>query len=524
MVVLSAIGAALGHVPAMHARAPAIFILVLFTLAVAFSLVAQGGFGGMGDGPYYLLMQQAWILTGAPSIDPSVIAHVSQRPDVFAADNWDMTMVGEGGLRYAWHFWFYSLLSVPFAIVSTALGQDPYLGFLAVNLLLALGAGLVLAQSKSLSLTAKTLIAVCFAATSLNWYGSWANPEVYTASLLLAASIAWLDKRFLLMALSAGAASLQNPSAVMILPVAGLAVLLAAWTPGSWRFDWRSIIGPGWRLAIGMAVAAAAPVFNQLTIGMANAIASNPVFVDFDSVTPARLWDYLFNLDQGALIGFPFLLTGLGAAVFVRWRFAGSRLANLVRRADLLLLAALLTTLPVLAQQNMNSGQYYVVRYLAWSLIPALAWLGAEITRSPRVVGAASIAGVAAYGLAFSVYLGEKVLETGFYGLRWHYDAAVFKPWTVMVLDRAPHLYNPHPEVFAERTLGREVYFPTEKLPVIYAREDGVITKVVAQQSAEPLDCPGGSLEATGEGGDIEFDRTSRGLVYVTGFMRCVLD
>ena len=66
-------------------------------------------------------------------------------------------------------------------------------------------------------------------------------------------------------------------------------------------------------------------------------------------------------------------------------------------------------------------------------------------------------------------------------------DSYVYhSPVARFVLDRAPWLYNPVPEVFAERTIHGELpdgawYAPTV-LPIGYVRSDGVVTKILIDE------------------------------------------
>lgn len=483
-------------------------------LCVLFSVLTQGGFALRGDGANYLLMQQAW-LRGWPSADAALIAQLEQRPDL--GPNSFLTMAGADGRTYCLHFWFYPLLSAPFAALISLFGGDPLGAFLIVNLLCAAGAGVMIARSQALSFGAKALLALSFGATSLNWYGAWAHPEVFTACLLLVAALAFLEKRYLLLSLCAGAAALQNPSAILVLPVAALAALIESFDGR--RLDFALLLDRAWKIAAGVGVGAIAPLFSLAFIGALNPIEAAGVFVKMEQVNPERLMHYLFGLDQGAIIGLPFVFLGIAAVAAMR---AMKRPAPL-QRADFLLLMALLITLPTLAQTNFNAGQYYVSRYVSWSLVPALAWLAAQSERDAKPVGAAWLCGLALYALGYCAYYLDKADRVGLGGIRYDYDAVVFKPWTRVLVDHAPTLYNPSPEVFLERKNGSELSASNfTDFPGFHTRKDGVITKAI-DHAPDAGACPGGRLRPL-HGTTIARAGAEWDLVYLNGEMRCARD
>lgn len=502
-------------------------IIALFLLSVAFSIVSQRGFELRGDGAYYLAMQQAWLLQGWPAIDPALREALLEHPDIGPEIIWYMLIEGADGRSYSIHFWFYPLLSAPFALVLSWLGFDPVFAFLAVNLISVGAAGYVLARSASLSPLAKLFIAVSFGATALNWYAAWAHPEVFTASLLLIASVAFLDRRILLSSLCIGMAALQNPSAVLMLGALGLATLADAWDSERRRLRFAPLFDQGWRLAVGAAVAAAAPLFNLIWVGVLNPILSSG-FVTFSQVNATMLGHLLFDPDQGAIIAFPFVFFGVAAVLVLRATAARDRKpAKPIDRSDALLLGVLLMMIPVLAQNNFNAGQYYVIRYVAWAFAPALVWLGRQFAFSPGPVAGVWTAGLAVYAVAFVGFLAAKFA----YGAEARRDPTLpgyvnsfqFKPWTRVLLDHAPSLHNPWPGVFAERALrDREVLEPSPQgMPVVYRREDGVITKVLTTPEAR-FACDGGRFAPIEPSGAIRVTNAGAGLIYLNGQLHCV--
>jgi len=501
-------------------------IIAFLVLSVLFSIVSQRGFELRGDGAYYLAMQQAWLVQAWPAIDPSLREALMQHPDIGPEIIWYMLIEGADGRSYSIHFWFYSLLSAPFALVLGWFGLDPILGFLAINLISVSAAGYVLARSPSLSPLAKLFVAVSFGATALNWYAAWTHPEVFTASLLLIAGVAFLDRRILLSSLCIGMAALQNPSAVLMLGALGLAALADAWDAERRRLKFSVLFDQGWRLAFGAAVASIAPLFNLIWVGVVNPILSSG-FVTFSQLNATMLGHLLLDPDQGAIIAFPFVFAGIVVVLMLRaLRARDGKPGALFDRSDALLLGVLLMLIPVLTQNNFNAGQYYVIRYVSWAFAPALVWLGRQFVFTPAPVAGVWTAGLAVYAVAFVSFLAAKFA----YAAESRRDPTLpsyvhsfqFKPWTRVLLDHAPALHNPWPGVFAERTLrDREVLEPLpDGMPVIYRRGDGVITKVLTTPEAR-FTCEGGRFAPIAPDGAIRITDAGAGLIYLNGEMQC---
>lgn len=495
-------------------------------LCVAFSLVTQRGWELKGDGSYYLAMQQAWLLQGWPALDVPILRALESHPDIGRDAQWHMLIDGADGRTYAIHFWFYSLLSAPFALLFGWFGLNPALGFVTLNAIMIAAAGVVVVRSPALSTVAKLLLVLSFGATSVNWYAAWSHPEAYTASLLLIAAIFTLERRTLFAALCVGAAALQNPSAVLMLGALGLAAIVDAWDGARRTLRFGVLFDQGWRLAAGAAFASIAPLFNLAVIGVANPIMSEG-FVRFSQLNPQMLGYYLFGLDQGGVIGFPFVFAGIAVVIALRVMQARTHgAAALFGRADVLLLGSLLIMLPVLTQANFNAGQYYVIRYVAWTFVPALVWLAVAYDRAPAPVVRAWGGGLAVYAAAFIAfvvakydYIDEARRDPSLPSYR---HSLQLKPWTRALFDHAPALYNPWSGVFAERVIGRTEVLESRPLemPVLYTRADGVITKVLTTPE-DPHLCDGGRLTPIEAGEYPVITDAGHGTVYLNGEMRC---
>lgn len=398
---------------------------------------------------------------------------------------------GQRGAVYAVHFFGYAALAVlPFKLLQAA-GLSPLYCYQIVNLalLLALGGALLrVYRSTPRALAGVALFLLCGGVL----YYDWSSPECVSAAALLAALLLYADGAPLRAGLLAGVAALQNPTIVFFF---GFAPLLRA--AGQWPPDWRALFWPRALagLALGLAVVALAPLFNLWAFGVPNIIAQN--FTTPALIGWVRLHSFYFDLNQGMLVGAPFLLLALLLAL---WR--GDAAAR-----RLILLGAALTlslSVPALAINNWNSGAHGVMRYGFWSAMPllfALLWLLRGRRRWPWLALGLLIAGQAA-----AMWRADS------------YPYVQFSPQQAWLLRVAPAWSNPEPEIFAERAEHSDDYLNPARL---YAyRDGGLVLKALHHRGlADPLAqlCPPGVRLQQGPA-----SRSSVGdWVYLNGPMEC---
>ncbi|USX15500.1 hypothetical protein NHH88_06880 [Oxalobacteraceae bacterium OTU3CAMAD1] len=471
-----------------------------------------------GDVAEYTLTTLAIANHGTPDIRPSDIEDGRRRLPELAplyanlerdmnSQSGELNMPfarGLGGRVYAIHFFAYSALAaVPFKLLPLA-GIDPFKCYLAVNLACIAMLGLALRR-----LLGDNLKAVCalglFLGAGVWWYLRWSSPEVMSAAALLSALILFCTGAPLRAGLLASIGAMQNPSIVLAFGFMPLLRLALRHTPGQ---PWRARLADavqGWRGAAGMAagtlLALSAPLWNQIQFGTPSIIGK--IFTRSYLFTWARLHSLFFDLSQGMLIGIPAI-----AALLLAWGWAGRRDGGgaawrLLGACAAMTLALVLPALPVI---NWNSGAQGIMRYAVWAAMPLLFALVWQMhgRRGWRWL------------VPVLVVLG---LQAGVTRALGAFRYVEFSPLAKRVMEHAPGLYNPDPELFAERTTHVDEYF---KEPEIYLyRYKGVVTKALYHISnpgvAAALCGPGSALAA-----DNALVDASRGWRYVNGPVKCV--
>ncbi|MCC2974514.1 hypothetical protein [Massilia sp. IC2-476] len=411
----------------------------------------------IGDGMEYLTMAQGFVAHASPELRQSDVDAIGAMPpgaltrgglppqllaDTYRRVAHDTPIDGgyaraRDGSVHAIHFWLYSLLAAPFYAVVTLLGKNPFMALVALNLaILAAGACCLRAWLPGTRLPELGLAALL----GPLYYTVWIGPEVMAGVCVLLATLAALRRDPALAVLLAGLGASQNPSIAGLIPASAAYVLLLRRFPATALFAPRERGAQRWRAILlvtaGVVLAALPFVHNQALFGMPSIISR--YYFDLALVTPDRLFSFLFDLNQGLVIGLPGLLS---CAAIVALRLDPVRRRAWLLHLGLAILLMLGMALPTLAATNWNSGALYLSRYAYWTSMPILAVCLAGLVRlDARTRVLALVLAIVLQGLA------------GWQAYRGRTPAFIAQgrlaSW---VLDHAPQLYNPDPEIFLER-------------------------------------------------------------------------
>ncbi|MCC6073454.1 hypothetical protein ACFSQU_00495 [Massilia sp. GCM10020059] len=344
---------------------------------------------------------------------------------------------GREGKVYAIHFWGYPALAAgPFKLLG-AVGASPLKALQAVNLAAIFILGLAL--NRLFRSPGKALFGVgLFMLCGGGLYFNWSSPECLSAAFLLAGLALYMSGAPLAGAVLAGLAAQQNPTILVFFGFAPLLHLLLDYDARrSLRANLMHVLQRRYLLGIaaGVAVFALPMLFNLYQFGVPNIIAK--LFSDPGLIGRARLFSFYFDLSQGMIVGIP----GLAIALLAwGWRAhpAGPRRELLILGAAALFTLAL--AVPALAVLNWNSGAAGVMRYAFWAAMPLLFVFLLRLSHRPRWP---------AWVILFVVLVQSIAMLSAR-----SYDYIEFSPPAKWVMQHAPRMYHPEPEIFAER-LGR---------------------------------------------------------------------
>jgi hypothetical protein len=491
-------------------------VLVLAVALLALMGVRKGRL--MGDSTEYLLMTHAMATHGSVDIrgtdidkvrglmPPSMKVHL----DALAQGLNDPAVTvplpgfyrGLDGKVYAIHFSAYSVLAAaPYKLLQLT-SIDPVKCYQVVNLALVFVLGLALMRlfgNAQRALLGVLLYMLCGGLL----YWNWSSPECLSAAALLAGFAFYCTGAPLRGGLLVGLASLQNPS--IVLTLAALPVLDWCLQPGMRLRDGvKAVFRPRTMagLALGGAIFAIPLAYNLHTFGVTSIIAR--IGTSTALISLGRLHSLFFDLSQGMIIAVPAV-----AAMLLLWGWRDMDRVQRRRRALALLLCSALAvaySVPAMMVHNWNSGATGVMRYAFWCEMPfifLLLWRLRQAARWPRVL----------LGVVLLVQALAMRAASG-------YDSVEFSPVASYVMRHAPALYNPVPEIFAERANGREDY-DVDVTKVYAYRHRGLVRKALYHASQADLAtalCGNGMTMSGGKEGR----HMQGGWLYLNGPIRCV--
>jgi hypothetical protein len=429
----------------------------LFLLLPAF-LMPPRTFGDSGE---YFLTAESLLNHGSPDLrgdDLSVMSRRMARQPV--AGNFRTLRAyraGREGRLYAQHFWAYPAVTLPVRALLRWTGAHQYKAFQVTNALLLLGACWLCLRHGPGGPRWRLLALALMLSSPLAWFVMLPHPEVYSASLVVAALCFWRRGRLLPATAAAGLASLQNPP--LLLLVAFLWMQAVAAAPGA---RLRAVA----RASAAAAVAAAPYLFNLAAFGTPSLIADENIH--FELMRPARALELVYDLNLGFVrcSAITLLLAlALTATAFVRRRgrgFVAAAWALIVAMAHV-----------CSGMADWNHGTSGPSRYTLW-LFPLLVWIVCDAgARARSALPAAAAAAAAAAQLGVFVARG---------GFRAPEDYLQHSWAARVVLARRPALYSPTAEVFAERTSHRDWHPELDREQPVVFTAGGRCRKALAQK------------------------------------------
>ena len=405
----------------------------------------------------------------------------------------------DAGRYYGYHFWIYSLLNVPAFVVLKWFGANPLRAFPFTNaILITLFNYYLLIRSRRRSATRLAYL-VIFLSSGVLFYLKWQGPLIMTTSLLGIATITLLDQRCYLSTLCSALASLQDPSAALMMIAVGLAYL-----PRWFLLNTVSKIRSAFALTLLGSISFIPFVFFFVTFGIPSILLAKGV-IDPKLIDLSRLASLYFDLNQGLIVAQPILLTaamiGFGRTTiqilyqiprhwFAR-QISRSYLISM-QRMILLVVGSILMGVGTLGQLNWNSGQSFFNRYALWVGMPLLLGLHFHLCQHAK------------RRLSHLLIVCQALWSWGAIPLlHLHYRSGhdrTLKPWVKLIYDYAPALYNPEPQIFRDRIWEREANLRHAKEATYWQRTDGTICKVLFRvshfdQLQEDVCGPRGSLQ-----------------------------
>ena len=481
-----------------------------------------------GDGHEYLIMAQAFLNHATPNIRVGDIVERQQQIASFSQkDCTPSTLAGmksvvslgiadepgyglfhnKQGDYYSFHFWLYPAYVAIIEAIIKIVGVNPFAAFQIANSLLIIAiSGYVLFKVKG-TLTRQLAIIFAFILGGSLFYLKWTHPEFFIAIFLFIGFIVLYQRLYSLSLLSLAIVAIQVVSLWAVFIVIPLLLFLQ---DRQQFYPEITKLAKQWSVWLFCILPIASPLFYYLNFGKISLIGA--ICTDIALISWSHLYSFWFDLDQGVIVGVPWLLPVV--LIFL----IGIKNASPKSKLDFLIavFASLIICIPLLAQTNVNSGQSVFQRYALYAVCPITAWAGyyfLDIVQKKYLQLILLIISIA-YSAIFS---GPKAID----------DSPSHKPWTKFILEHFPDSYNPEPGVFFARGIpGHPQWSRYSDRMAVYRNQQGAIRKVLF-----PIDkaevalanfCEGQLVDE--QGGRVDFTKGTHqayGWAYINGVMHC---
>ncbi len=335
------------------------------------------------------------------------------------------------------HFWFFSLLAVPFYWVLNLLGLDIGLAFTFVNLLCLIFV-LKVAKSNynSLGVTAAILIII---SSPIIWYVNKAHTEFFTVTLMMAAVIYLMKNKLLIASLLFAIIGTQNP------PFSILSVLVGGYA----LFDLKASIFTKKNIVFCLIIfffLALHPAYYFHRIGVITPQLLNGI--SNESLTINKAFLFLFDIDIGLFINWPLGLISFVLLPFMLYKYKMEIRKKYLPHSLIILLSCFVFMYSHGKTANLNHGAVvYMSRYALWYLaffFPIIYMLLKETKK-----------GYSPYLFVFlSVFIFLNITVNSNHQHPRYLFSSRFSDF---IYTYFPSIYETEPEVFIEKAIKKEI-------------------------------------------------------------------
>lgn len=396
---------------------------------------------------------------------------IAQRIDSEFYENKSNHLHEYKGKMYSNHYGSYSALVMPVKVIIQKLGVRAIWAFSITNVILYISALLVIVFFMKGEIWLKNGILLLTAFNPALFYLTWTHSEVYIFSFVTIGLVFFYNKSYELSILFLSIAAMQNLGVIPFAMMVGIDFIYSCIDSyktenDDFRLDYFIKEYSGVIISRGIFyLPAFIPlILTYLKFGTFSLVAD---VARESKYLSSKALSYLFDLNLGMLPFEPFIIALFFVAIIIGW-IKNRRLTiiNAVGIAGMLYIVS--------NQRQINCGMQYIMRYNVWILPPiiffALVCLG-EKTKKVYIVSVAQA--------------GFMICMIGFLYFGGSYTRTQFAPWTKVILNNIPQIYNPVNGIYYSRVIGQEVYYSND--PIVYYDDEGLARKILLSDTAMEL-------------------------------------
>lgn len=433
------------------------YVLLLFSIYVVFNMLAIIPPEIYGDGFEYIYMTQAFENHFTPDVREKDILDAQLMLKKSNINNFPDPYLGFyksfSGKMFSYHFWLYSLITVPVKIILEIFNLNEFKAFQVTNSVLYIFALWSIYLFMNIDGQKKILMVTLLAINPIIWYIRWTHPEVFSYSLTIISLVYFTNKNFKLAVLFSALASTQNPPLIILTSIFYL----------KYFAEEKKINIKDFIIMLLYGFPAIIPViFYLYNYGTPNLIVKIGA-AGLKFISLQRIYDLIFDLNMGMIIYIPIIVILFFLTTFICIVQKDKRkFFNYVWPVSILIMIILSAQ-----TSNWNHGCSGIMRYSLW-MIPVMLYFIFEVIDIRKIFYKQLLVVSIILQMIIVLYGGEFIPRI---------SHLKFNPFAEFILDNLPYLYSPDFETFAERTLNQETSY-LDKLPIVYSH-NGNVTKVL---------------------------------------------
>ena len=455
-------------------------LIIVFAIGALLGLLYTITPGIQGDGMEYILQTVAFqnhfsFGITEEDLNEAQEEFYNQAESLGAEYNNEIHMHESGSAKYSNHYGTYSALVTPVKRVILALGIYPLWAFSITNYILWLVAIFVVFFCLRTNAKRKFCVLALLVFNPIIFYLPWSHSEMYIFAFMVIGLVFYYNKQYGRSIFFLSVSAMQNLGVMPFAMIVGIDYIVECMQQykGEYKkLDFAEFAKLFCKKVIPYGIfyiPAFLPLISTyIRFGTYNLVAD--VAME-DKYLFHKAIDYVFDLNLGILPYEPIVLI-----CFILMAIIGLKKYT---RPIIINLVGVFGMLYIIAHQiQINSGMQNIMRYNVW-IIPVLIFfivmnLNIDKDNGKRLI---------------TVCVSEAVFTTGIIGYIFagggSFGCYEFAPWTKVIMNSFPEIYNPTHGIFYSRASGVESYGSPK--PVIYNNNAGYIRKILLSKEAEKV-------------------------------------
>lgn len=413
-----------------------------------------------GDGHEYYMMAESFINHGSPNMTEGDRVSVENKSLKYSyksyyidRKNYSGYFKNFNGKYYSYHFFAYSLFTVPVKYVLNLLSVNDLQSFQITNSILFIIMVWLLYFKLQLPNTQKYALITLVIFNPVLYYLDWTHPEVFTYVFVVLSLMFINNKNYVASYVLMAIASWQNPPVIFF----SLLVFLVHFFQNLRSKKYKHILLEGSALSLFLIPM----IFYFYNYGVLNLIVAKG-FSSIAYVSFIKVWDLYFGLQHGMILFSALIILTFIFIVIKKILYCDFNTISIIYLLSIVIMSVVVTTAP-----NWNCGMNYIIRYAIW-IYPFIVYFIVLNSRNFRILNFIAYVNTIVFLIVFFIYS--------------TFSYVYFNPLSKFLLSNYPSMYIVTKDTFAENILHKESNYINE-LPILY--NNGVnVRKILTNYSS----------------------------------------